>query len=343
MPYKFTKPISVFNIAKSLNCELPISNNYNPNCLINSIERIDYAGNKDITFCRQKISKAILKNCKASACFISKINVPYLASSTIAILSDNPEYDFCNLINTLLLIEETSNNNDCFEQSGYNCFISRSAKLHESVQLGPNVIIESGCNIQKNTKILANSIIRKNTKIGENCKIGSHVSLANCIIGSDCVIEDSVIIGSDGFGFIKHKKGILRKPHLAIVEISDKVEIGSATIIDRGFLDNTVIGYGTKIDSQVKVGHGVKIGSFCIIAGQTGLAGSCTLGNGCTLAGQVGIADHINIGNNSVVLAKSGVMSHIQNNEKFFGIPARNSNDYFRGLSKIYPSIRNKK
>lgn len=335
MPYNFKRPISILEIAKYLNCKIL---NNNSDVVISSIERIDLAGKQDLTFSRPKTAKDTLRNCHAGACLISKENLSYLNPSTVAILSNNSEYDFCELINEFIKNKEENNIDTSLVKTKNDCLISKFANVHDSVILGHNVIIESGSIINSNTNILANTIIRKNTLIGNNCTIGSHVSIQNCKIGDRVIIDDNVVIGSTGFGFIRHKDTFIRKPHLAMVIIESNVEIGACTVIDRGFLDNTVIDFGTKIDSSVKIGHGVKVGKNCIIASQTGLSGSCSIGDGCLLAGQVGVADHVKIGKYSIVLAKSGVMTHIHSKGKVFGIPARNAIEYFRVFSKLFPS-----
>jgi UDP-3-O-[3-hydroxymyristoyl] glucosamine N-acyltransferase len=119
------------------------------------------------------------------------------------------------------------------------------------------------------------------------------------------------------------------------VIIQDRVEIGANTTIDRGTLDDTVIGEGTKIDNLVQIAHNVVIGRNCVIAGHAGLSGSVTLGDGCMLGGRAGIADHLTIGSNVQIAAASGVMHDIPDNERWAGVPAMPFKDFFRQTAKL--------
>jgi UDP-3-O-[3-hydroxymyristoyl] glucosamine N-acyltransferase len=74
-------------------------------------------------------------------------------------------------------------------------------------------------------------------------------------------------------------------PQIGNVIIGNSVEIGANSCIDRGKFSSTVLGDGCKIDNLVQIGHNSKLGKFCIMAGNSGLAGSVTLGNGVIIGG----------------------------------------------------------
>ena len=112
-------------------------------------------------------------------------------------------------------------------------------------------------------------------------------------------------------------------PQVGIVIIEDDVEIGANVTIDRARFDKTVIGKGTKIDNLVQIAHNVMIGENCLIAAQTGFAGSSDIGDNVTFAGQVGVAGHITIGNNVIIGAQSGVSKSVDDGAILFGYPAR--------------------
>ena len=136
------------------------------------------------------------------------------------------------------------------------------------------------------------------------------------------MIQDSCKIGQKGFGFIPLKKQNLKFPHIGKVIIKDNVEIASGCTIDRGSVDDTVIGENTYLDNQVHIGHNVKIGSNCMIAGQVGFAGSSNIGDNVSIGGQAGISGHLNIGNNVKIGGGSGVVKDIQDNQVVMGYPA---------------------
>mmetsp|Transcript_18417 Transcript_18417/g.73892 ORF Transcript_18417/g.73892 Transcript_18417/m.73892 type:complete len:161 (-) Transcript_18417:980-1462(-) len=144
-------------------------------------------------------------------------------------------------------------------------------------------------------------------------KTGSGVRLSNCRIGRECIIHQGVCIGQDGFGFHldtvggKHQK----KPQMRSVLIGSNVEIGANTTVDRGSWRNTVIESGCKLDNLVQIGHNVRLRKGCVIAAQSGVAGSTTLGQRVLVGGQSGIGQHITLGDDVQVLAKSAVLRSV--------------------------------
>ena len=148
----------------------------------------------------------------------------------------------------------------------------------------------------------------------------------------DVHIHTGSRIGQAGFGFLHSSAGFEAIPQLGRVVIEDKCNVGANVTIDRGALDDTLIGSGTLIDNQVHIGHNVVTGKSCIIVAQTGVSGSVTLGDNVILGGQVGIADHIKIGNGAQIAAKTGVISDVAGGGKMMGYPARPIKQFFREI-----------
>ena len=136
------------------------------------------------------------------------------------------------------------------------------------------------------------------------------------------MIQDNCKIGQKGFGFIPLKDRNIKFPHIGAVIIEDDVELASACTIDRGSLDDTVIGKNTYLDNQVHIAHNVKIGSNCMIAGQVGFAGSARIGNNVSIGGQAGISGHLKVGNNVKIGGGSGVVKNISDGQIVMGYPA---------------------
>jgi len=164
--------------------------------------------------------------------------------------------------------------------------------------------------------------LESNVSIGENCTIGNFVVIKNSIILNNVYIQDGSKIGIKGFGFIPMKDKNIRTPHVGKVIIEDDVEIGANSTIDRGSLEDTIIGKNTFLDNQVHVAHNVHIGKNCMIAGQVGFAGSSTIGDNVSIGGQSGISGHLKIGNNVKIGGGSGVINNLPDNSQVMGYPA---------------------
>ena len=188
--------------------------------------------------------------------------------------------------------------------------------------------------IGKNSQIGANTIIEHDVQIGDNCIIGSAVIIKNTLIDKRVVIQDNCKIGQKGFGFLPNKGKNFKFPHFGKVVINSDVEIASGCTIDRGSIDDTVIGKNTYIDNQVHIAHNVKIGEDCMIAGQVGFAGSSTIGNNVSIGGQAGISGHLKIGNNVRIGGGSGVVKDIDDNQVVMGYPAVPLKEFLKNLKK---------
>ena len=144
------------------------------------------------------------------------------------------------------------------------------------------------------------------------------------------VIQDNCKIGQKGFGFIPLKDKNFKFPHIGKVVIENNVEIASGCTIDRGSVDDTIIGENSYLDNQVHIAHNVKIGSNCMIAGQVGFAGSSKLGNNVKIGGQAGISGHLKIGNNVKIGGGSGVVKDVNDNEIIMGYPAKPLKEFLK-------------
>ncbi len=233
--------------------------------------------------------------------------------------------------------------------------VHETAKLGENVQIGPNVVISRNAVIGDNTKILANSYIGGGVKIGKNCFFHAGVNIGDRVqIGDDVILHHGVSLGADGFSFVTEnpdnieqarkegtikeeniKQVIFKIPSIGSVVIGNNVEIGANTTIDRGTIENTIIGDNTKIDDLVMIGHNCKIGKGCLIVSQVGIAGSCVIGDRVVIAGQAGLADHINIGSDTIITAKAGVTKSFPEKSIVVGIPAVPRKEFIKQLKTM--------
>lgn len=191
--------------------------------------------------------------------------------------------------------------------------IDESAVIGEGVSIGAHVVIEEGVHIGEGVVIGANSVIGAGCKIGRDSRLFPNVTLyANVSCGDRAIVHSQVVIGSDGFGFARDGSRQVKIAQLGGVCIGDDVEIGAGTTIDRGALEDTVIGNGVKIDNQVQIAHNVKVGENTVICGCSAVAGSSTIGKNCIIAGAVGIINHITIVDDVTVTAMSLVNQSIK-------------------------------
>ena len=172
-------------------------------------------------------------------------------------------------------------------------------------------------------------------KIGEGTMMSDHVVLGpRVVIGRNVRIGAGAVIGHPGFGWATGPRGELRHvPQLGGVIVEDDVSIGPLTTIDAGTLKPTIIRRGAKLDSHVHVGHNSVVGEDCILAAQSGLAGSVVLGRGVLLGGQVGIADHVTVGDGARIAAKSGVIGDVPPGAVVAGYPAQPRMKWLRSLA----------
>jgi UDP-3-O-[3-hydroxymyristoyl] glucosamine N-acyltransferase len=208
---------------------------------------------------------------------------------------------------------------------GRNAAIGAFATIGDNVVIGDNVSIFQHVSIEVGANIGNNTIIYPNVVIYDGSQIGAR-----------CTIHAGAIIGSDGFGFATHDGEHHKIPQLGIVRIGNDVEIGAGTTIDRAAFGETVIDDGTKIDNLVQVGHNVKVGKYCLLVAQAGIAGSARLGDHVTMAGQSGVSGHITVADGVEIAGQAGVTSNIPEGLRVIGTPALP----FRQFARIQVALR---
>lgn len=224
--------------------------------------------------------------------------------------------------------------------------------VHATAVVDPTAVLGVDVSVGAWSSVGSKSVIGDGTVIGNGCAIGADVAFGReCLvhanvtihdrvrIGDRAIVHSGVVIGSDGFGFVFEGGQFHKFPQVGDVEIGDDVEIGANTTIDRGALDSTVIGNGTKIDNLVQIGHNVRVGRNCVIAAQVGISGSATIGDGVMFGGQVGVGDHARIEDGAVLGGQSGILNGkvIRKGSFVWGTPARPM-DQFR---RIFALVQN--
>jgi UDP-3-O-[3-hydroxymyristoyl] glucosamine N-acyltransferase len=228
-----------------------------------------------------------------------------------------------------------------------NAGVHATAVVRSSVHLAPGAVVEEhaviaeDAEIGESTRIGAGCAIGRGVKIGRECEIYPHVTIyAGTTLGDRVIVHAGAVLGSDGFGYVRDSKsGRYEKfPQVGRLMIEDEVEIGANATIDRGALDETLIGRGTKIDNLVHIGHNCRLGQNVMIAAQTGLSGSIVIENDVVLGGQVGIGEHARIEEGVMLGGQGGVLPNKVLRGKgvaFWGTPAQPVRQYLKQLAAL--------
>jgi UDP-3-O-[3-hydroxymyristoyl] glucosamine N-acyltransferase len=216
-----------------------------------------------------------------------------------------------------------------------------SAKLGKNVTVAERAVIAEDVQIGDGARIGSGSVIGANASLGQDCELYPNVTIYPGVrLGNRVIVHSGAVLGSDGFGYVRDRAtGHYEKfPQIGRLEIEDDVEIGANSTIDRGALEVTRIGRGTKIDNLVHVGHNCQIGEDVVIAAQTGLSGSITIEKNVVLGGQVGIGEHARLEEGVMLGGQGGVLPNKVlrgNGVAFWGTPAKPVREYLKQLAAL--------
>ena len=218
--------------------------------------------------------------------------------------------------------------------------VAASARVDPTAEVGALAVIGENATIGPRGRIAAMVVIGDGVEIGRDVRIGPHASVSHALIGDRVYIYPGARIGQDGFGFAITPDGFHTVPQVGRVVIEDDVEIGANTTVDRGALEDTVIGAGTRIDNLVQIAHNVRIGRACVIVAQAGISGSTILEDQVVIAGQVGVAGHLRIGTGARIGAMAGVMADVPPRAELVGVPAQPVKAFFKEVATIRRWVR---
>ena len=299
---------------------------------VRNIASLEKAKSSDLCVLHNKKYLRALAASSAGACIIPEELADYVPPSMYRLIHPNPYKAFALIAQAFYPLPRIQ------------AYRSEHAYVAKTAQIGKDCVIEYGCYIGEGavigdqTYIGVHAYIGEGVIIGNDCFIDNQVTITHTTMGDHVVIYPGARIGQDGFGFASDSQGHYKIPHLGQVIIGNHVEIRANTCIDRGTLDDTIIGDHCHIDNLVQIGHNVSVGEGTVMAGQCGIAGSTKIGKFVMLAGQVGVAGHLTIGDRATVLAQSGVMKNIANEDIQGGSPSLSAKKWHqqtRFLKKI--------
>jgi UDP-3-O-[3-hydroxymyristoyl] glucosamine N-acyltransferase len=213
--------------------------------------------------------------------------------------------------------------------------VDAGATIDPSAEIGPLAVIGAGAEIGPRCRIGALAVIGPGVVLGPDCRIGSHASLSHALLGARVYVYPGARIGQEGFGFAFTAEGFHSVPQLCRVILEDDVEVGANSTIDRGSLQDTVIGAGSRLDNLVQIGHNVRLGRGCVIVAQAGISGSTILEDHVMVGPQAGLTGHLKIGRMAKIGSQAGVMSDVDAGAEVIGSPSQPRRAFFREVAVL--------
>lgn len=304
----------------------------NPDLRLTGIAPLDRAGASDLSFLASVKYAKQLATCQAGAVLITTELADTVGPCAVRIVVPKPHEAMLALIPRFYRAPVRP-----FVGVHSTAIVAADAVVDADVCIEPYAVIGSGARIGAGCWVGSHVVIGDGAQVGANTRLFPQVTLyPGAIVGERCAIHAGARIGSDGFGYVFNDGAHQKIPHVGGCRIGNDVEIGANTTIDRGSIDHTVIGDGTKIDNLVHIAHNVRVGRLCLIVAQVGIAGSVRVEDGVVLAGQVGISGHHTIGARATLTAQAGVVSDVPAGETWGGFPARPHRQMLRGQAAVY-------
>ena len=284
-----------------------------PSIRVGQVASLESAGPTDIVFISRAAFLAQLGHTRAAAAIISA-DAPE-AAGIARIVCANPYAYFAKvsaLFNPVAAVAAGTHK---------TAVVDRSARVDKTASVGAHAVVGEGARVGMRVQIGAGCVIGAHSSIDDDTMLHANVTVYHgCRLGKRCIVHGGAVIGADGFGIAREEGRWKKIPQIGGVAIGDDVEIGANTTIDRGTLDDTIIGEGVKLDNQIQIAHNVKIGAHTAIAACVGIAGSATIGRNCALGGAAMIYGHITIADDVSISAGTLVMKSLPHAGTYTGV-----------------------
>ena len=298
---------------------------------VTGVAPLDRAGENDLSILSSAKYTSLMAATRAGVVLVDPEFRDVSGGSSARVIVEKPQEKLVGLLSKLYPQQEFRPGVAATARIGKNATIGRR------VSIGEYAVIGAGATIGDGVVIDAHCVVGDGVPIGADSRLWPGVTIySGAEIGERVFIHAGARIGCDGFGYVFRDGAHQKVPHVGRCIIADDVEIGANTTIDRGSIDDTVVGAGTKIDNLVHIAHNVRIGDKCLLMAQVGVAGSVTIGDGAILAGQAGISGHLSIGAGARLAAQAGVFGDIPAGETWSGYPARPHRDSLRASAALF-------
>jgi UDP-3-O-[3-hydroxymyristoyl] glucosamine N-acyltransferase len=285
--------------------------------IVDRIEPLDQAGPRGISFLSNPRYAAQLQHTQAGCVIASPAHREALARLPSAIVSADPYLAFARLT-------------QWWARQGAppaapgihpSAVVDVRAEVDASASVGALTVVGAGARVGAGAVIGTHTVLEEGCAVDAGSRLGARVFVgARCVIGERCIVHPGVVIGADGFGFAPNQGRWEKIEQLGAVRIGDEVEIGANTCIDRGALEDTVIGDGVKLDNLIQIGHNVRVGPGTAMAGCVGVAGSARIGARCTFGGGAIVLGHLEIADDVHISAATVVTRSILQRGQYSGV-----------------------
>ncbi len=270
---------------------------------ITGVNTLESAGPGDITFLANPKYAPLLGTTRAGAVLV---DASHAGAHPACLVSSNVYMD---LARTITLFAKPQG---CFTGQSPLAFIHETAEVDPTATVYPFAFIGEECRIGSKAQVYPGCYVGERSQVGEDCVLyPNSVLMAETVLGKGVVVFAGAVIGADGFGYAQTGSANMKIPQIGRAVLEDGVEVGANSCVDRAALDVTLIGEGTKLDNLVQVGHNVRTGKHCLLAGMVAVGGSTRIGDNVVLGGNAGVNDNITIGDGCMVGGKAGVQRNL--------------------------------
>ncbi|MRG60555.1 hypothetical protein GE115_11860 [Agromyces sp. CFH 90414] len=180
--------------------------------------------------------------------------------------------------------------------------IAHDASVHPTAHVDPHGV-----------EIAARVVVEANATI-----------LASSRIEEGAVIRAGAVIGTSGFEHKRTSRGVLSVVHDGETRIGAGVEVGSLTVVGRGFQRrHTIVGADSRLDCNVMIAHGSQLGERVFVAAGAVLAGSTHIADDVWIGPGAMLIDRVRVGAGARVGIGSVVFRDVEAGSQVLGNPAR--------------------